>query len=175
MPTATLLPNGDVSNVGATTTEATFTEVLNRGTDPSPVTTKYIAFGANDSLVVDLESVASDWDDSNSITLVVFVYSSKNTTLALTAQLFESDGTTAITGTVDVTPTTTLTQYTLSEAMTVTGDDSKSAMDGARLKFTTASGAGGIFLYASDVDLDYNVAAGGSSNPWHYYAQLGEI
>lgn len=158
MASTTVLPNGDGTltawqdQVGGTSNLYTRVDEL----VASPTDADYIISTlTTNSMFLQLQDMPVDLDTVTGI--VVKVRANRDSgSRTLTAQLFQSDETTALTNSqVTAGLGGTITNYTLNH--TVTGATTKAAWDGARLKLT-GSGTN-ISVYAAQVDITYTAAS----------------
>lgn len=158
--TATIYPNGDGS-IGDWTDETGVdtTDLWSHVDEPvaSANDTDYIqcaTASAISNVFLLLEDMPGDFSSMNSTIVVKF----RGRRLAGEfgpVQIFQSDETTALTDTFTPTTTGTAANYTIT--LNVTGSTSKSAWDGARLKFATNSDAScWVQVTAIQVDITYN-------------------
>lgn len=166
MATTTVYPNGDGTN-GGWTNEASGSSNLYASIDEgtgSPNDADYSIAVSNVTMAYLLGNMPSDLDTVTACTVKVRLQrqTAKGADRQFsTCAIYQSDESTALTATCDLTSTTsTITTYTFNPS--VTGATDKTSWDGARLKFNTPTGSsGGILIYAAQVEITYSVAAAG--------------
>lgn len=158
MASTTVLPNGDGTltawqdQVGGTSNLYTRIDELTA----SPTDSDYIISTlTTNSMFFLLQDMPSDLGTVTDAVVKARVNRDSGSR-TLTAQLFQSDESTALTNSQTTAALGgTITNYTLTH--TITGATTKTAWDGARLKLT-GSGTN-INVYATQVDITYTVAA----------------
>lgn len=163
--TTVLRPNGDLTNVGFTTTGSTYWDEVNAGCGDI-TDTRYNAdtVGSGNAYIwYDLDNPPSNFQDASSCTINIrckrSVDSGDYKSFA-GVQLFESDGSTAITS--SGIPNLSTTAATQSATLTINdGKTTKAVWDGARLKISLDAGTNGtVYLYEIDVIVKYVPAVG---------------
>lgn len=169
MATATIKPNSDGTGATLWTIhggESTRFASINHGTGTAD-DTEYIKNTFNESDPAEVaffgfESTPSDWDSATSVTAKVRQLCYTNDDSAK-YQLFESDGTTALTDEVELECDGTEISHTHphnfrtdSISLTITGATTKIAWDGLLMKITHVGGGDGDDpeLHISEIDLD---------------------
>lgn len=171
MATATIKPNGDGTGATQWTIhggESSRFASINNGTGASELDdSKYIknSFNADDPAEIaffGFESTPSDWSSATSVTAKVRQLCYTNTDSAK-YQLFQSDGTTALTDEVEldcdgseIHHSHGLSYHTDSVSFTLTGATTKTAWDGLLMKITHVGPGDGDDpeLYISEIDLE---------------------
>lgn len=161
MASTTVLPNGDGTGLsgwqdafgGSSTYYNLIDELVASANDSDGV----LSTASNGVIYFLLQDMPSGLNAVTAVTIKVRA-SRVSGTRTLTAQIFQSDQSTALTNSQTTSNLSgTITNYTLTTS--VTGATSKSAWDGARIKLTS-SGAD-ITVYAAQVDITYTA----SGNP----------
>lgn len=164
MASTTVYPNGDGTN-GGWVNEVSGTSNIYTSIDEgtaSPNDADYNQCTTNVTMAYLLENMPSDLDTVTACTVKVRLQ--RLTTKGAdrqfsTCAIYQSDETTALTATCDLTSTTgTVTTFTFNPS--VTGATDKTSWDGARLKFNTPTGTtGSLWIYAAQVEITYSLAA----------------
>lgn len=166
MATTTVYPNGDGTNGGWLNEVSSSSNLylsVDEGTD-SPNDADYSIADSNVTMAYLLGNMPSDLDTVTACTVKVRLqrqtFKGADRQFS-TCAIYQSDESTALTATCDLTSTTsTITTYTFNPS--VTGATDKTSWDGARLKFNTPTGSsGGILIYAAQVEITYSTAAAG--------------
>lgn len=163
MPTTSLLANGDGTTsgtIGGTAGPPYYVNV-DEGTD-SPNDGDGITFASSGAFIfLLLTDLASDAVTVTGITAKLRTTNSSKGRGVSSFQFFQSDESTALTGSTTVTGSTTTTTYSFSPS--ITGATTKAAWDGARIK-VIATGASGICsMEAIQVDVTYSTSDGSST------------
>lgn len=181
MATVTVLPNADHTTLGTWNIfggPASRYLAINNGT-ATPDDTDYVQNNPpegtfNRYMFMGFEDMPGDFDTITSVTAKVrqkiFVQAGQD---GVKYQIFESDETTALTDQIalDADGTDISSSYrTDTLNFTVTGSTSKTAWDGARMKFNHDGGGDGddpdYYISELELDLVYTATGGGStSNP----------
>ena len=161
MATATMYPDGDGTvsgTIGGTPGPPPYYANIDEGTG-SPNDSDSIWLSSNPAyIIVTLTSTPSDCDTVTAAEISIRTSNhSKGRTVA-SAQIFESDETTALTASATITGTTTPTTYSLNPS--ITGATTKTAWDGARLKINSGGSSGSAAIYAVQVNITYTTSSG---------------
>lgn len=164
MATSILYPNGDgtvVGTLGGTPSPPPYYANIDEGTD-SPNDADTITFSSNPgTLCVTLTDTPADCGTVTAVSIGVRTSNdSKGRTIA-SAQIFQSDETTALTSSETISGTTTPTTYVLNP--TITGATTKTAWDGAVLKISAGGSSGLAGLYAAQVNITYTTGGGATA------------
>src|SRR5579872_2371700 len=159
MSTTTQHPNSDISSSGCAIIGGSASDhaAISDGSDSTSIE---FTCGTPSNCVVGLSATAADFSTPSAWAGSFRVAQSGKHPDVLTAQIFKSDGTTALTNQVTLSTTTTIT--TLTPSFTIQGSPTKADCDGARLKITTdGSGVNDttIDVYEASDTLTYTPSA----------------
>lgn len=163
MSTTTVYPNGDASTTGWTDETTLGLTNLNAKVSEgtvSPNDSTYVDLNAGlQPISFNLADMPSDFSVATAVSVVVRGLKSGSGSRTFTVQLFQSDGTTALTGTaVSSTASAGFTNFTM--APTITGATDKTSWDGAILKITpTGSSSPETQISATQVTITYTASS----------------
>lgn len=157
MSTATLLPNGE-GTISQWRDEAAGTSNLWQKVDAgltSPNDSDYIrTVGTPNSIFLLLENTPGDFGEITDIDVKVRALKDAGGTATITAQVFKSDETTALTDAVASSNLTgSFADYTI--ALSLTGDVDQTSWDGARLKLTASDAD--VWLSETQAEITYDL------------------
>ena len=164
MATTTLKPNGDGSGGSwQRNTGSTYYELIDEGIAGADDVTTYVYEGSSEtSLFCELEATPGDFASASAVQVSARIQrtTSKGDSQQLYIQVFESDELTSITDEINFPPAVGFSTVSDS-SFSITGTNTKSSWDGAKVRFRSTGTNGLLEVSAVEVILTYTPTGGG--------------